>query len=377
VNRKKRVLHVIKTFSLGGAETNLLNLVQAMDPARVETHVAYSFGGEIEERFKSEGVRLFKYAEGSHKIKSLATPFIVLKLAAYILRHRIDVVHTHLFNAHVWGGAAARLTGRKVVEHVHDFRYIDETEREKGGYHVDQFRFIRQTKNLSDAVVVLTAHNKEFLLEEGLQPLEKIWLIRNGIAPAAVPGENGGGIAGRKIFLVTARIAAEKNIDLLFRVAPEVAKVCPEALFVVAGDGPLLEEYRLRAETEGLGNFLQFIGYRADVKELLKTAYALVLPSFLELHPISILEALNAGVPVVVSRGVGCNSEVFTQGENAFLLDPHEPAEWTQTLIALARDPERRRRIGEEGYRLCRKEFNIHRVAERIEGLYETLLQTR
>src|SRR5436190_18805052 len=97
--KKIRVLHVIKTLALGGAETNLLNLVQATDPERIEAHVAYSWGGEIEERFKKEGVQLFKYADENHKIKSLSSLRIIWRLANYIWRQKVDVVHTHVFNA--------------------------------------------------------------------------------------------------------------------------------------------------------------------------------------------------------------------------------------------------------------------------------------
>src|SRR5437870_1870925 len=126
--RKIRVLHIIKTLNLGGAETNLFNLVNAMDPGKFEAHVAYSFGGEIETRFKRAGVRLFKYAEGSHRVRSLASLAIILRLMRYILANDIDMVHTHIFNAHVWGLIAAKLTGRRVIEHVHDFRYLPESE---------------------------------------------------------------------------------------------------------------------------------------------------------------------------------------------------------------------------------------------------------
>ena len=119
-----RVLHVIKTLSLGGAETNLLNLADALDSNSVESHVAYSFGGEIEQRFKKKGLRLFKYAEDANKVKSFASFAIIRRLMSYIRKNKIDIVHTHLFNAHLWGGTAAKFTGRKLVEHVHDFRYI-------------------------------------------------------------------------------------------------------------------------------------------------------------------------------------------------------------------------------------------------------------
>jgi len=378
------VLHVIKTLSLGGAETNLLNLVRALDPERVEPHVAYSWGGEIEPRFKESGVRLFKYADASHKIKSIATLGIVLRLAAYIVRHRIDVVHTHVFNAHVWGGMAARLTGCSVVEHVHDMRYVSREERDANNCHVDQFKHARLVRNLSDGVIVLTGQNKRYVVDEGLHPEEKVWLIRNGIRitegrkkknAVHEAGRSPLIYSGRTVFLTPARMSGEKNIDLIFRMIPLIVKECPSALFLIAGDGPMLEAYKKRAAEEGLWRHLQFLGFQKDIKDLLSITYAMLLPSFIELHPIAILEALSMRVPVVVSAGVGCNSEIFTDGENALLLDPRSPAAWADALIRLMRDPARRNSIGSAGFELCRNEFDIHHVAEKIESVYEHLIR--
>src|SRR5258706_14250264 len=141
--KKIKVLHVIKTLGLGGAEINLLNLASAFDAAKIETHVAYSFGGEIEGRFRAAGVTLFKYADKSHRIKSLHTLPIILRLAAYIRKHEIDIVQTHNFNAHVWGLIAAKLAGVKVMEHVHDFRYTPAADLVRRHGLLEQYRFIK------------------------------------------------------------------------------------------------------------------------------------------------------------------------------------------------------------------------------------------
>ena len=75
---------------------------------------------------KNAGVRLFKFADQDHKVKrDLASFGIVARLAGYLRRNSIDIVHTHTFSAQLWGAAAAKLTGCKIVEHVHDFRYLE------------------------------------------------------------------------------------------------------------------------------------------------------------------------------------------------------------------------------------------------------------
>ena len=175
--RKIKVLHIIKSLVLGGAETNLRNLIQATDPQRIDMHVAYSVGGPFEESFRQRGVSLYKYAERNHKVKSLATIGIILKLAFYIRKHRIQVVHTHNYSGHVWGALAAKLAGAKILEHTHDFRFEEPDYNSSRGINPTQFRFIRYTTPLSDRIVVLTRNNLNFLMKHQLVPLQKVEVI--------------------------------------------------------------------------------------------------------------------------------------------------------------------------------------------------------
>lgn len=370
---------MIKTLGLGGAETNLLNLVGATDAGRFEPHVGYSHGGPVENRFLEAGAKLFKYSEGDHKIKSAATFTIVARMVSYVRKHGIGIIHTHNFNAHVWGAVAAKLSGAKLVEHVHDFRYLEPEEYLRRHGNVAQFRYIRHFKGWSDAVVVLTRQNKDFLERNRYYPAERVHEIPNGIPDGVSQAASGlreklGIPSGAAIVLTPARIAEEKNIPLVLDIALQVAAHFPGVCFVVAGDGPLLEQMKSRAAREGLERTVKFIGYFNDVEALLSIAEVFLLPSFLELHSISILEAMKCGVPVVVSKDVGCNSEFIDDGVNGFLRDPFRREGWAEALAGLLRDEPLRRRIGEAGRRLCRERFDIRNTARRFEELYEKLL---
>ncbi|MGH8187957.1 MAG: glycosyltransferase, partial [Steroidobacteraceae bacterium] len=120
-----KVLHVINTLRGGGAEMNVLRLALHADRERIEPHLAYCGSWPLEGDIEGRGVPMFRLDETPRRVRSLATPRIVARLLAYIRRHGIDVVHTHLFNAHAWGAVAARLAHVKVLEHVHDHRYTD------------------------------------------------------------------------------------------------------------------------------------------------------------------------------------------------------------------------------------------------------------
>jgi len=378
-----KVLHIIKTLNLGGAEVNLLNLLRAMNKTAFEFHVAYSYGGELEPKFKEAGIKLCKYAEHDHKVKSPATFAIVARLVGYIRKHKIQIVHTHTFSAHIWGILAAKLTGCKIVEHVHDSRYMDPAEFARRGGFNNQYKFVRRFKNVSDCVVVLTQQNQEFLIKEGIYPADRIREYQNGIPLASQ--NTGGGNARAKliekfglkndaiVILTPIRVASEKNVDLILRVVPDVMHEVPNAVFLIAGDGPLYEQTVEDIKKNGWQDSIKMIGYYPDIQGLMQGADVFLLPSFMELHSIAILEAMSMSVPVVVSENVGCNSEFIQNWMNGVLLDPFNDDGWAEALVKLALDPQLRRQIGENGYKTCLEKFNINDVAKRFESLYAAL----
>ena len=144
-------------------------------------------------------------------------------------------------------------------------------------------------------------------------------------------------------------------------------------MFLVAGSGEKLEEYRERARAEGLEPRVRFIGFHQDMYALLAASDIFLLPSFLELHSIAILEALKMRLPVVISRGVGCNDEFIQHGENGFLCDPFEEQPWVDALVRLANSAPLRARIGQNGLETCRRRFDIRGTAARLEHVYSEL----
>ena len=378
---KPRILHVIKTLELGGAETNLRNLIQAFDPDKFEHHVAYAYGGEIEDFFRKNPIAvLYRYSRGKHKNTSFHSLLIIARLWRYIRSRKIRIVHTHNFNAHFWGVYAAKLAGAKVVEHVHDQRYqeIKELERRKSSANLN--RFIGTFKGLSDRVVVLTGQNRDFLLKNGFYPENKVRIILNGIPMPAETSSTRDSVAKemgfdpqKPLVLVASRMTPLKNFELVLQIAPAVVRVAPDVLFLVAGSGECLEDYKKEATEKKLNDNMRFIGYYADVFRLLRACDIYFQPSFLELHSISILEAMSVGVPVVASAGVGSNSEIYTHEKNAFLLDPFSGENWAGTLVRLLKDPSLRRTVGESGRELCHRSFDIRGTARTFEALYAEL----
>ncbi len=379
---KIKVLHIIKTLNLGGAETNLLNLINATDREKYEMHVGYSFGGELQQDFSKATERLFKYANHSYRVQSIASFLIIGRIWWYLLSNKIDIVHTHNFSGHIWGAIAAKLAGKKVIEHVHDFRYCDPADFAYRRGVNNQYKFIRFFKNISDRVIVLTKQNVDFLISNRLYPAAKIIEQQNGIAirPFVVNIDERTRITARlgirsdaQIILTAVRVACEKNVDLILRIASSVKKVNPNAVFVIAGDGPLFREYRDFVESKHSGEYIKFIGFYSDVRQLLSVSDIMLLPSFLELHSIAILEAMSMKVPVVVSADVGCNSEFIENGKNGILCDPFAETIWAESINRILSDKDLRQSIGQAGYQTCVEKFNIVKTIKNIEAIYDIL----
>jgi len=268
------------------------------------------------------------------------------------------------------------------VEHVHDSRYLAPAEFKRRREFNKQYKHIRFFKKISDIVIVLTKQNYEFVINNGLSDKAKVREIQNGIPipdEREIQKENKNGLKQKlnlkkndAIILTPSRLSPEKNAELVLRIAPIVKKECPNAVFIISGDGPLFEG--LKTKCKGLDNTVKMIGFYPRIDKLLQISDVFLLPSFLELHSIAILEAMSMKVPVVISKNVGCNDEFIDDWNNGVLLDPFTDNGWAKAIVKLIRDKELRQLMGEKGYRLCKEQFEIKNIAKKIENIYTGLI---
>lgn len=377
---KIRVLHLINTLNLGGAESNLLNLIRAFNKDNYDIHIGYSNGGSFEDEFGRLGVTFFKFSSKISKVKSTETFFIIPRLTRYIKNHGIQIIHTHNYNAHVWGALAAKLAGIKVVEHVHDSRYEEPAYLKERYINPGQFRQVRHFASLSNCIVVLTENNKAFLGKIGI-PNDRIRIVTNGIPVDMSLSCDNSSLrsslhisADARIVLVAARISREKNIGIVLDIAEKISSINKKILFIVAGEGPLRKDLELQVLNRNLRDKVQFIGFYQNIRELLSISEIFIQPTLLELHSIAMLEAMSMGVPVLVSKHVGTNDTFIKDGENGFLLNPLNPNEWAEKIHFLLSDKELCEKIGKCANEYVRTHANINNVAQAFEQIYRHLL---
>jgi glycosyltransferase involved in cell wall biosynthesis len=252
-----------------------------------------------------------------------------------------DVVHAHDWLTFPAGIALAEKLGRPLVVHIHSTEYdrsptapdprIVEIEREG----------VRRARR----VICVSRHTKNAVAARyGIDPA-KIDVVHNGVSVPAVRQrrvETGEG----RIVLFLGRLTEQKGPGQFLRAAPRVLERVPEALFVVAGSGDLSSQLAELAEELGIAERVLFTGFlRGDeVDRVLEAADCFVMPSVSEPFGIAALEAASHGVPVVVSRDAGAG-EVLS---NALSIDPSNPEDIAEKVIAVLRHPALRRTLREQ-----------------------------
>jgi glycosyltransferase involved in cell wall biosynthesis len=183
--------------------------------------------------------------------------------------------------------------------------------------------------------------------------------------------------APRVLFL--SRIDPKKGLDLLLPAMDEVRRRVPEARLLLAGSGPDAYERAIRREIGelGLGEAVTMAGFLEgrEKERALASADVFVLPSRQENFGVAAVEAMDAGLPVVLSRGVGIWREVERAG--AGLVVDRAPEAVASALVDLLADPDRRERMGADGRALVRERFSPHEVGEQVSALYRRAARVR
>lgn len=296
------------------------------------------------------------------------------------LASRIDLVHIHTpFIAHYAAVRFAREHGLPVVATYHTFfedylhHYVPILPRGIG-------RFIARRFTLSQcddvaALISPSAPMREALLAYGVQvPIE--------VLPTGLPADSftrGDGAkfrqqfdlpADKPLLLYVGRVAYEKNIDFLLRMFVRLRTKRPDALFVIAGEGPALGMLTKLARDLGVAEHVKFIGYLdrdTDLPNCYAAGDAFVFASRTETQGLVLLEAMAQGTPVVSTAELGTRS-ILTEGCGAFVVPEDEAVFAASVESALALKPDHARRAQ---LRAHAESWASQAMARKLVGFYE------
>src|SRR5512133_785952 len=342
--------------------------------------------GEDSMAFVAEGrdVEVVRIDELGREISPLRDLAATLRLARLIRRERPDILHTHTAKAGTVGRVAALLAGRRrppIVVHTFHGHVL------RGYFGPLRSRFFRLLERWlaarTTALIAVSPQVRDDLVDLHVAPPERFAVIRLGIElDERVNGAQDGRLESRRYLGIPpdrfavgwiGRMTAVKRTDDVLLAFKRLRDDGVDAVLCLVGDGPDRAQLERRAHELGVMRDTLFLGYQEDVAPFYAAFDALVLPSGNEGTPVSVIEALAAGRPVVATR-VGGVPDVVRDGEDGFLVEAGATDDLADRLGRLARDPDLRARMGRKGRERVLPRYAVERLVDDVDELYRSLL---
>ena len=366
---KYRVLHVLANLGAGGAERMAVHIVLGLNRQRfVPAIVAFSgrYGSDLEQQVDQAGINTWFLGKGPG-----------FEWRTYYRLHRVfkefrpDIVHTHV---HVMRYAFPSLVYFNPRLMVHTVNNIAEREIEPRARWLQRLAYRRGVIPVAVAREVAVSLERLYgignsrvvwnciptHLYASPQTSREAWRAKQGFSEEDV------------LFVCVARFAPQKNHALLINAFAKGPASDPKAHLVLAGQGVLRAQLQERVNQLGLTNRVHFLGLRRDIPDVLGAADVFALGSDYEGNPLSVIEAMAAGLPIV-STAAGGVPELLQNGIQGFIVQPGHAEQLSEAMVTLFKDPELRRTMGAAAAARAKGKFDVSAMVRAYEELYDEI----
>jgi glycosyltransferase involved in cell wall biosynthesis len=364
--KRLRVAYLVPSLNLGGSETLLLYFLQRLDRRRFEPEVhAFYPGDRLVGEFRDAGIRVTEWHAPRRD------PFAFFRLCSALRRRRVDLVHTHLFDRQ--GRVAAWLAGVPVI--VTTYHNVSDWDGAGLGGRLKVW-IDTITARLDDRIIAVSDSVRECAVGRGRIPADRIVTVWNGIDVAAFASRPPAaavvselGLEERRVVVSIGRLVEEKgHLDLL-EAADALRRDFPSLVVLIVGEGPMRGVLEAEVGRRRLEGFVRLTGGRRDIPEILSTAEIFAMPSRYEGLPITLLEAMASGKPIVAADVPGIRG-IVRDGKDALLVPARDPSALAKALSTLLADRGAATKLGEAARRRAAGEFDIERHVRRVEEIY-------
>jgi glycosyltransferase involved in cell wall biosynthesis len=362
---KPRILYIVTRAERGGAQTHVLDLACSMR-SDFEVNVATGEEGFLTEACRERAIPVHVLPHLQREVRPLADARAFGEIWQLIRKLRPDLLHLHTFKAGFLARLAGRILGIPSVYTIHAWLY--------GTAAVSRLSSAlsgpceRLAAYWCERIITVSRAGARVLRGHRIGSPSKLVTIHNGLpdcserarlSPTETP-----------VITMVSRFIEGKDHELLLRAFACIPKG-PRLRLV--GDGPKRASVESLARELGIQEQVDFLGNRDDVASLLATSDMFVLASRSEMLPISILEAMRAGLPVIASD-VGGVGEAVAHNENGFLVPSGSVSALAQALTDLTSDYALRLRMGQAGRQRFTDQFLNSSMKERTLGIYRDVL---
>lgn len=375
----KKIIRIIARLNIGGPTIHVTNLNYYLDKQ-------YGYQSTLIYGSLAEGEGSMEYKATEKQLKTILIPELgreisplkdiatIWQLVKILRQERPDIVHTHTAKAGTVGRIAARLALVPKVYHTfhgHVFHSYFSPLKTKLFIYIEKFLALLSTK-----IVVISEQQKQEILSFGITSAKKLVVIPLGFElhtfrlaenywhkAYAIPQHI-------KLVGIVGRLVPVKNHKFFLECAKVIAQKRQDVVFIIIGDGELKASIQAQAEALGLKHLVIFPGFLTDLSRIYSDLDVVTLTSDNEGTPVTIIEAMALGKPVV-SMAVGGIPDIVEDGVMGHLVTKKDPALFAEKVIDLLDDPGKAQQFGKTAQTKTLNRFGVQRLAKDINTLYQ------
>jgi glycosyltransferase involved in cell wall biosynthesis len=365
------VLHFVINRVRSGAEEHILLLLQGLDRRYFRSILVCP--PELVEKYGADIPADVEYVPMHLRMPKPSYLTTAYRFANVLRKHRVDILHSHMFQASRLVSPIGRVCGVPVIIETPHVREQWRHGWFKGSYATDRLvgRFVDHYIAVSDA-------NAHYLITEKGLPTKKVHVIRNGCDLRRLDYSRPVPLGMKRnlaftnddpVLLVLGRLEPQKGHRVLLEALPYVRREFPRIRLVCVGDGCLLQELEQQVRNLQLQDAVRFVGFQANVADWFALADISVLPSFYEGLPLVAIESLAAGCPVVATSVDG-TPEVIVNERTGLTVPPGNSTSLANAILRLLKDPDLRSRLASAGRNWVLERFSHEQQIQRTQQLY-------
>jgi len=389
MHNKIKILYLITGLRVGGAEILLWKFLQKINRTKFDP-VIISFIpiGKIGRDIQKENIRIIslnikKVLNSENQENKLAIIFRffgvflieIPELIFLIKKEKPQILHSHLFHANLLGRIVGKICRVPIIiSTIHNVNFGGKL-REK---------LLRYTDKFCNSTVAISQIVAKEMIKKRVVPKNKLKLICNGIEFKELNLSKNRGKEkihrelrirkNQNILISVGRLTKQKGYFYMIKAVQILKKKYSDLIWVILGDGEDRKKLAEKIKMENLQKNIFFLGIKENVAEYLFDSDIFIMPSLWEGLPLSLLEAMACGLPVVATN-VGGIPEVVEDRISGFLVEPKNPimlAEKIEYLLNL--DIDSKKKMGMEGEKIIENKFSLEKMVRNYENLYEKLL---
>jgi glycosyltransferase involved in cell wall biosynthesis len=374
----KNVFQLHSSSGLYGAESVIFNICKAI-PSYGYNPIIGTI--ETDENNLSEFAKVAAKKDLEISIfttKNKFSPGVILKLLRLVKEKQIKLIHTHYSKATIQGFFASKIARIPLIETNHLFPPMPLSDRKLQRHAKIGAFFLRY----ADKTIAVSHKIKQSLIDCKV-PENKINVIENGIdIGACLAMKSNARLSARKElgirqdqFVIggVGRLTEQKGFEYLIKAGVQVCSKHPNIRFIIAGDGPLKEQFNKSIGQLKLEDSFYLLGFRKDILRIISAMDIFVMPSIDEGLPMAMLEAMAIGVPVIVTA-VGEIPRVIKSDENGILIKPKDSKELAEKIIFLIENETKREKMTDTALKTVRSKYSNDQMSKSYAHTYDCLL---